>query len=222
MEPSAMASSPPREESTRSLAPEPIATRTSRLATATTEAGSRFSILIASGVTGRLHRQRVFVIRVGERGTAGAEGVYRVARPPFHGDLSEDLADQAGELERVPGPAEESNLGCAGYGAEHEIAVGRHIVEAGLGVQLRPEGTGDVALQEAAQVGEGSRVRLEGTGVHGDLVAPGVLAGFGAHGAVDRKPVERIAGPAVPDPGREPIRCELSQVGRLKVSRLLL
>src|SRR5215212_8559656 len=121
----------------------------------------------------------------------------------------------------MPGAAEVCHLGYPWHGTEHELAVWRHVVETGLGVELRPERAGYVALQKAPQRGENARVRIERAGVYTNDVAA-ILAGFGAYRTVDGQAVERIVGAAVPDPDRKPVWRELPQVGRLEVGYLLL
>ena len=64
-----------------------------------------------------LHRQRRFVIRIRKRLTIGAEGLYLVARAVFQRELAKYPADEAGELESVPGAAEQRDLGYPGHGA---------------------------------------------------------------------------------------------------------
>src|SRR5829696_173941 len=122
----------------------------------------------------------------------------------------------------MPGAAEVCHPGHPWHGSEHELAVWRHVVEAGLGVELRSERVGYVALQKAPQRGENARVRIERAGVYTNDVAAGILAGFGAYRTVDGQAVERIVGAAVPDPDRKPVWRELPQVGRLEVGHLLL
>src|SRR5215203_4526617 len=122
----------------------------------------------------------------------------------------------------MPGAAEVCHLGYPWHGTEHELAVWRHVVETGLGVELRSKRAGYVALQKAPQGGENARVWIERAGVYTNDIAAGILAGFGAYRAVDGQAVERIVKAAVPDPDRKPVWCELPQLGRLEVSHLLL
>ena len=81
--------------------------------------GSRIEVLYVEFRDGHrtLHRQGRSVVRVRERLAVGAEGLYLVARAAIHCYLAQDPADEAGELESVPGAAEERDLGYPGHGA---------------------------------------------------------------------------------------------------------
>src|SRR3712207_2034487 len=87
-----------------------------------------------------LHREGWLVGRVGKSGTVQAEGLDRILRLPVERELAEDLAHKARELEAVTRPDEDGDLGVLRQSTEHELAVRRHVVEAGLGVELRPQG----------------------------------------------------------------------------------
>src|SRR6202035_5672898 len=55
------------------------------------------------------------------------------------GEVGEDFADRGGELEAVSGAGRgDHDLGCARQTIDDEIAVGRHGVEAGLGLDQAP------------------------------------------------------------------------------------
>src|SRR5215218_3363101 len=80
-----------------------------------------------------LHREDRLVSRVGERGTVHAERLYRVAGFAMDRELAQDLADEARELEAVAGPVEHGDVVMFRQPAEHDLAVWRPVVEAGLG-----------------------------------------------------------------------------------------
>src|SRR5918994_7377769 len=164
-----------------------------------------------------LHRENRLVGRVGERGTVHAERLYLVAGLAVDRELAQDLAGKTRELESVPSPIEDGDLGMFRQPAEHELAVGGHVVEAGLGVEFRADRAGDVPLQEAAQVFAHALVGLEGPGVRGHHVAADILSGFGGGLAVYGDPVEGSVGAAVPDPDRKPLRGELFEGRRPEI-----
>src|SRR5919112_2423333 len=112
-----MISTRPREAPTRSRASWPIVTRAPCLATATTEAWSSSSTESSVTVILRLHHQGRSVVRVRECLTIGTESFYLVARAAFQRYLTQDPTDEAGELERVSGTAEEGYLWYPWHGA---------------------------------------------------------------------------------------------------------
>src|SRR5262249_47860037 len=95
-----------------------------------------------------LYLELVRVCWIGHRPPGCAERCDRVFRPPVDRQLAQNLADQAGELEAVGGAVGNQDLRVLRQRIDHEVTVGRHIIQAGLCVQHRPERAGDVGSQE--------------------------------------------------------------------------
>ena len=63
-------------------------------------------------------------------------------------ELGEDPAEQRGELARVSRARADQHALRARHVVDDEVPVGREVVAAGAGVELRPHGGGQVAFQE--------------------------------------------------------------------------
>ena len=108
----------------------------------------------------------------------------------------------------------------ARHAVDDEVAVGRHVVDAGLAQELWPHGAGQPLAEEGRD-----EVRLAAVGLGrarflGDE-SPGHVPGrLDRHLAVHREAIEQVL--PVPDPHRKAVRGEVAHVGRGEVAHLLL
>ncbi len=103
---------------------------------------------------------------------------------------------------------------------DDEVAVRRHVVDAGLAVELRANGAGQPLAEEGRDEVRLGRVGLERARLLGDE-PPGHAAGrLDRHLAVNGKAVEHRL--PVPHPDRKPARGEVADVGGGEVAHLFL
>src|SRR5579859_207621 len=160
------------------------------------------------------------VVRVGEGGPRQRERRNRVLSAAVDGQLAQYLAQQRSELVGVAGAATNEYPRVLRQRVDDEVAVGRHVVQAGLGVELGAEEPGDVLAQPVLGRALADRVRLERARGSRDQRAGRVNAHLGGHLAIDRKAVDGLR--PVPDEDREAVFRKIAQVGRGVVSDLLL
>ncbi len=139
-----------------------------------------------------------------------------VAGGPVDGQLGEDLAEHAGELEPVGGAQPDHRPFVAGDMVEDELPVGGHRVQAGPLLDDRPGGAGEELLLEPDQPLPVRRVGVERAVVPGRRGPADVLADLHPRPVDVGEPVERRV--VHPDPHRH--RAELG--GGVEVRHLLL
>ena len=106
----------------------------------------------------------------------------------------------------------------AGDVVDHEVAVGRHVVEAAARAQLRAAVAGKDPLDELREAPDTLGVRVPGALLQVHRRAAEVLRRLRGHLAEDGEAVVLLVAVAVPDPNREAVGREVPQVGRGEVT----
>jgi hypothetical protein len=119
----------------------------------------------------------------------------------------------------VTGSDADQHLVVARHAVEHEVAIGRHGVEAGLDRVLPEGGAGEGATHELEHAPAVVLVDRVAPAVGGRDVSARVLGDLHGRLAEDREAV--VARLVAPDPDGEPVGREGGRVGRLEVEDLL-
>src|SRR3954470_18507785 len=120
----------------------------------------------------------------------------------------------------MPAADRDQGAGVIRQSIEHEVAIGSERVKAGLGIDDRPQGAGDMSTQEVAHPAQRRLVRFEGPGLGRHFPAAGILPRLGAGLTEDGKAVE--ARVVHPDPDGETAGLEILRPRAGKVGYLLL